>query len=256
MGKISDAMQNVVDEIGSSAEARGTALRELSEEAKQLMKDTHNAMKDIHRINEAQAKDLRDRLSSERKAGVEETRGFMEDVEKFIEGIRVRTSEMRSGNQNLLERFHLEHGDMAKTLREGLSSARVKLSSDEKVTADASRQFMEEVHNTNSECREAVREMLDEIASDLGQADQIWTKGLGKKVVRKAVVKEAVQEIKKKAGTEKEKILEVVARHPDGIKLIDMGNELGVDWRTLIGPIKSLVDKDKVEKIDTMYYPQ
>ena len=242
MGKISDAMQNVVDEIRSSAEARGTALRELSEEAKQLMKDADNALKDIHRANQAQAKALRERLSSKEKARVEATREFMG-------GVGVKVSEMRSGTYNLLERFGLEHGDMAKAFRE-------KLSSERKAGVETSREFMEEVHNTNGECREAVRSMLDEIASDLRQADQIWTKGLGKKVVRKAVVKKAVQEIKKKAGTEKEKILEVIARHPEGIKLVDIGNERGVDWRTLIGPTKSLVDEDEVEKIDNMYYPK
>jgi len=242
-------MQNVVDEIRSSAETRGTALRELSEEAKQLMKDADNGMKDIHNANQAQAKDLRDRLSSERKAGVEETREFMEDVEKFIEGIRVRVSEMRSGSQNLLERFHLEHGDMAKALRE-------KLSSDREAGVEATRQFMDQVHKTNNESREAVRAMLDQVASDLGQAAQIWTEGLKGRIVPEAAAKKVVKKIEKKLGVEKDKILEVVTRHPEGIKLIDIGNELGVDWRTLIGPVKSLVDEDKVEKIDTVYYPK
>jgi hypothetical protein len=253
MGKISDAMQSVADEIRSSAETRGTALRALLNESKQLMKDIHRTnveeakatrdmLEQFDREHEDVAKALREKLSSEDKARVEASREFMEDV-----GVTI--SEIRSATQNLLERFGLEHGDMAKALRE-------KLSSERKAGAETSRQFMEEVHNTNSECREAVRRMLDEVASDLGQAHQIWTKGLGKKVVPEAVVKKAVQEIKKKAETEKEKILEVIARHPEGIRLVDIGNERGVDWRTLIGPTKSLVDEDKMEKIDNMYYPK
>jgi len=238
MGKISDAMQNVVDEIRSSTEARGTALRELSEETKQLIKDADSAMKDIHNVNQVQAKALRERLSSEEKARLEATQQFMEEV-----GIEV--SEMCSGTHNLLERFHLEHGEMAKALRE-------KLSSEEKARLEATRQFMEEVHKTNNQGRDAVREMLDEIGSDLRQAGQIWTKEV--KIVPEAAAKK--KEIKKKPAEEKEKILEVIARHPEGVKLIDIGNEMGVDWRTLIGSTKSLVDEDKVEKIDTIYYPQ
>lgn len=249
MGKISDAIQNVVDEIRSSAEARGTAVRALLDESKQLMKDIHSTnteeakgtrdMLERFRLeHQNMTKALRESLSSEEKARLEATRQFMEKV-----GIEV--SEMRSGTHNLLERFHLEHGDMAKALRE-------KLSSEERSREEATRQFMEEVHKTNNQCRDAVREMLDEIGSDLRQARQIWTKEV--KIAPEAAAKE--EEIKKKPEEEKEKILEVIARHPEGIKLIDIGNELGMDWRALIGSVKSLVDEDKVEKIDTMYYPQ
>ncbi len=243
MGKISDAIQNVVDEIRSSAEARGTALRELSEETKQLIKDADNAMKDIHNTNQTQAKTVRERLSSERKAGINASRELMGDIKESIDEVKVKVSEMRSGTHNLLQRFHLEHGDMA---------FREKLSSEEKARLEATRQFMEEVHQTNNQGRDAVREMLDEIGSDLRQADQIWTKEV--KIAPEAAAKK--KETKKKPEEEKEKILEVIARHPEGVKLIDIGNELGVDWRGLIGSVKSLVDEDKVEKIDTMYYPQ
>jgi len=111
---------------------------------------------------------------------------------------------------------------------------------------------MEEVHQTNNQGRDAVREMLGEIDSDIRQAGQIWRKK-GKIATKAAAEKE---EIKKKPEEEKDKVLEVIARHPEGVKLINIGNELGVDWRTLIGPTKSLVDEDEVEKIDTMYYPK
>jgi gas vesicle protein len=237
MGKISDAMQNVVDEVRSSAETRGAALREISEETQYLMKDTHNVLKEIHRTNQARAKSLRDRLSSERKAGVKDTRELMQDVKKFIEGTRVRVSEMRSGTHNHIDQLHLERRDVAKALREKLLSERKKIFSEREAIAKAAQEFMANV------------------TSDLREAHRIWTEEGKEKAMPETVARE-VEEIERERGGQKQKILEVVARHPDGIKLIDMGNELGVDWRTLIGPIKSLMDKDKVEKIDTMYYPQ
>ena len=238
MGKISDGMQNVVDEICSSAEARGTALRETREKAGQLMKDADNAMKDIHNVNQAQAKALREKLSSQEKARAQANQEFMKEI-------KVEVSELRSDTDNFIERLRMEHGDMAKALRE-------KLSSEERARAQATQQFMEEVHQTNNQGRDAVREMLGEINSDIRQAGQIWRKK-GKIATKAAAEKE---EIKKKPEQEKDKVLEVIARHSEGVKLIDIGNELGVDWRTLIGPTKSLVDKDEVEKIDTMYYPK
>jgi len=54
-----------------------------------------------------------------------------------------------------------------------------------------------------------------------------------------------------------EKMLEVIDKYPEGgIRLVDIGNELGVDWRTLIGSVKSLVDGGQVEKIENVYYPK
>jgi len=231
MGKISDAMQNVVDEICSSSEARGTALRETREKTRQLMKDMHN-------VHQAQAKALREKLSSEEKARAQANQEFMKEI-------KVEVSELRSDTDNFTERLRMEHGDMAKALRE-------KLSSEEKARAQATQEFMEEVHQTNNQGRDAVREMLGEFNSDIRQAGQIWRKGV--RIATEAPAEK--EEIKKKPEEEKEKVLEVIARHPEGVKLIDIGNELGVDWRTLIGPTKSLVDEADVEKIDTMYYPK
>jgi hypothetical protein len=52
-----------------------------------------------------------------------------------------------------------------------------------------------------------------------------------------------------------ERVMHVIAGHPEGIRLVEIGNELGVDWRGLIGAVKFLMDDGKVEKIDNIYYP-
>jgi len=62
--------------------------------------------------------------------------------------------------------------------------------------------------------------------------------------------------VEEPAPSPEDQILEAVARHPEGIRLVDIGNELGVDWRTLIGAVKPLVDEGRVEKIDSLYYPK
>lgn len=51
-------------------------------------------------------------------------------------------------------------------------------------------------------------------------------------------------------------VLEVVAKHPEGIRLVDIGEELNLDWRGLIGPVKALWDEDRLEKVDNLYYPK
>ena len=55
--------------------------------------------------------------------------------------------------------------------------------------------------------------------------------------------------------TETNRILRVIEKHPEGIKLVDLGNALGVNWRTLIGPVGSLLEEEKIGKVDSIYYP-
>jgi len=122
---------------------------------------------------------------------------------------------------------------------------------------------MDEIRKTNNEHRETARKMLGEIASDLRQASQMWAEIGEKKIAPEAAPEKVVEEVEEKPEVKavppisnREKILGVVGRYPEGIKLVDIGNELGVNWRGLIVDVKFLVDEDTVEKIDNMYYPK
>lgn len=53
-----------------------------------------------------------------------------------------------------------------------------------------------------------------------------------------------------------EKILAVVADHHKGISLVDIGNELGVDWRGLIITANRLVAEKRIDKTESLYYPK
>ena len=53
-----------------------------------------------------------------------------------------------------------------------------------------------------------------------------------------------------------ERILAVIQRHSEGVSIVDIGNELGVDWRSLIATLQSLEEERKIERINTMYYPR
>lgn len=55
--------------------------------------------------------------------------------------------------------------------------------------------------------------------------------------------------------SEEEGVLGIIKRHRQGVRLIDIGNELGVDWRSLIGVIRGLMAEGKIEKVENLYYP-
>lgn len=69
------------------------------------------------------------------------------------------------------------------------------------------------------------------------------------------------KKVERKTGEEpeeiipEERVLRVIRSHPEGIRLVDIGNELGVNWRTFIGAARTLVEEARVEKVDNVYYP-
>lgn len=50
-------------------------------------------------------------------------------------------------------------------------------------------------------------------------------------------------------------VLRVIARHPEGVRALDIGNELGVDWRRVPAVAGRLVDDAMVEQIAHEFYP-
>jgi hypothetical protein len=50
-------------------------------------------------------------------------------------------------------------------------------------------------------------------------------------------------------------VLRVIQQRPEGINPVDIGNHLGIDWRSTIGPAQALVNEGKVEQIGSELYP-
>jgi hypothetical protein len=64
------------------------------------------------------------------------------------------------------------------------------------------------------------------------------------------------QKTRTEATRQEELILDTIQRHPEGVSIITVGNELGVDWRSLAEAAQSLFKHRKIEGIGIMYYPQ
>ena len=53
----------------------------------------------------------------------------------------------------------------------------------------------------------------------------------------------------------KNDMIRVIEKHPEGVSLTEIGNELGADWRGLVNWSHRLVLDGKVEKFDDLFYP-
>jgi len=52
-----------------------------------------------------------------------------------------------------------------------------------------------------------------------------------------------------------ERVFRVIEAHPEGITLVAIGEELGIDWRQLIAPVNMLLAEGRVKKRDRSYFP-
>ena len=50
-------------------------------------------------------------------------------------------------------------------------------------------------------------------------------------------------------------VLRVIQQRPEGIHPVEIGNQLGIDWRSTVGPAQALVDEGMVERIGSDLYP-
>ena len=151
---------------------------------------------------------------------------------------RVAVSESRSNTHSLLSRSHLER-------------------------IEAARQMMSNTCRAVKDICRATRSTLGEFATDLRGAHQAWA-GVKKALMPEAALVEellaeeavtAEEEVGAEEPAQKERVFFAIQRHPEGLSIVDIGNELGVDWRSLTGVVRFLVEERKIERIDSMYYP-
>lgn len=50
------------------------------------------------------------------------------------------------------------------------------------------------------------------------------------------------------------RVLQIIQDHPEGVRALDVGNELGVDWRRVLGTTRTLTNAGLVEQIDQDFY--
>jgi hypothetical protein len=192
-----------------------------------------------------------DRLSKAMQTLVEQVR-FSADARQGA------LAQIRSNTRAALDRYGRERRDMAQAARR------------------RARGQIAEIRGAAGALRHSTRLVLGGVASDVRAAAQLWSHTpMGRDFPPPATTRveekptaasKAASATSKPAAapkeperhakpSESERVMGIVRAHEDGIRLVDIGNKLGVDWRGLIAVTKSLLEEGKVEKIDSLYYP-
>ncbi|MBP9014961.1 MAG: hypothetical protein KBH15_00455, partial [Candidatus Atribacteria bacterium] len=121
--------------------------------------------------------------------------------------------------------------------------------------------MLSDFHKVQEEIRADLKEMSaswQELTSSLQEKRRgvkpVSTVSEGKKT--KEEVLEKVEKMGEETSEkEKEQVLNLIKSHPEGIKLVEIGAEIGKDWRWYITITKELVEENKIRKEDNLYYP-
>jgi len=308
MASLAEAMATIVQQIQADAQLRAAHLDQLQRSTKAFLQTCAEADRQRCAALRQEARALTQQLKAGERSRLEATQRFMRETRQAIQSIGVRVSELRSDTHNLVQRFSLEHRDMARALRNTLAAATRARMDRARTTAREGQYRMNTLRqqlrsqaqhlqasllNANNERKQATRRAMHAVAEDVRQASRLWKDELKKKAPHSiaeagTVVQEPIQEMPEalapvaepspvivapvvedeaaaqaavgegeptRLASEAERVMHVIAAHPDGVRLVEIGNELGVDWRGLIGAVKFLLDEGKVEKIDNVYYP-
>ncbi len=230
-------------------------------EVASFLVETNNMMKTFANEHSEMSAELRAKLKADLNLRQDETRTLLNQFNE-------RLAEISKENMQMAETLHAELSKSRSDLKES-DAQRLK---DFKVT-------MGDIQGRVSEIQGFVNSFLGDLKSDRILASEIWDKlaivkaGIGnvvqvvpvvEKQVRKAekpqepVVKPAPQpqadaQEEEMEFTLEEKILDHLAKHPEGVRVSDMEEPLE-STRMKIGYIaKQLLEEGKITKVDNLY---
>jgi hypothetical protein len=54
---------------------------------------------------------------------------------------------------------------------------------------------------------------------------------------------------------QEKRLLQAIQRHPEGVSIVDIGNELGVDFRRLLSSTDALLASGQIDQVQELFYP-
>ena len=186
------------------------------------------------------------------------------ELARFKADLVATGSERKAYIKNLLDDFERVHQEMAENMRAELAKLKPELEAGERERKWAISSMLEEFRKEVGETSAAWKELLAHMQSLRGQLTITGAAGVEAAVEVKPIeeaIEEPVEEAEEEELEEEEKtalkdqILDVLGDNPDGLRMTDIADDLGIEnWRSLIPVIGELLDEDKIIKKDSTYY--
>jgi len=245
-------------------------VEETRAEIKHRVDEVSKLLKDFDKAHAEMAAQLKADLA---KVKPELATGEAERVEETRAEIKHRVDEV----SKLLKDFDKAHADMAAQLKADLAKVKPELAKDE----------AERVKQTQIEIKErvgAVTDLLDDFRKEREEAATAWqnlvstmerVRGkkapapVAEKVVKKpeakaeiveelpeeeAVARAAPVEVTPEVAELQHRVFEYLADHPDGTRMVVLEREFGIARIQMARILRNLMDDNKVEKRDLLYF--
>jgi phage-related protein len=273
--RIKEEMEKLGEEIIGSYDVRVERIEQLKKETEEALKSSRDLLNNFQNVHKKMSLELRKDLAKgaeRRKAEVSKT---LEDTQKMMNEFKISRIQMsKELKENLTTGVERRKEEVSKTLEDAK-----KMMDDFKVShGQMSKELKKNLTKSNQGIKSEVSRMLndfrstqDKLRADLEKASLSWQQTAStlqekrsgvkpipkvreKKIVKKELPKPEQNKIKENLS-DKQQTLALIKKHPEGIKLSEIGAELGKDWRWYIVTVKELMEENKIRKEENLYYP-
>jgi len=213
------------------------------------------------------------------------------DLAKGVERRKAEVSKTLEDTQKMMNEFKISRIQMSKELKESLTTGVERRKAEVSKTLDDTKKMMDDFKVSHSQMSKELKKNLtksnqgiksevsrmlndfrstqDKLRADLEKASLSWQqtastlqeKRSGVKPIPEVLEKKIIKEkLPKKTKiveelSDKEQVLMLIRKHPEGIKLTEIGASLEKDWRWYIVTVKELMEENKIRKEENLYYP-
>jgi len=210
--------------------------KSLADFVKDLTKNVGDTMTRIQKAHKEMADNLKESLE---KGETDRLKDFKDMMGYITKGIK----EIENYVANKLKEFHDTHADMSKELKKDLDKYVAGIVSETK-------KLMKDYEGERKKMATNWQSMAATMAKKRGIMPKVEAE------VKVRPVEEAIEEEEVTPEMDlDEKVLQFIDKHPEGVRVGDMEEPLGVARMRLGVIAKKLLEEGKVRKEGTMYFP-
>lgn len=268
---IADGMKRITENIVTSHDVRVKALDNLVADTRKTLKGFAS---DRKKMSKEQAKNLSDFVEGLSKS-VEDMLKEFQKSHKHMSNNQAKSladfvNNLTNDVGSMLNGFQKERGKMSKELKNKLAKevkeietyVKKRLKEFDEAHIEMSDALKESLAKYVGDIISGVKRLLGEYRLDMKKAANAW-QGMSRTLVNarkgRSVVSEVEEEeVPPETGMEEleERVLEFINSYPEGVKVSEMEEPLGVA-RTRLGVIaKRLLEEGKVRKEENLYFPK
>ena len=266
---IAQLRETVKMDLKGFQDSRTTIAKKLRADLAKSVSDMKSAvstqLKEMDAAHTTMSRELKTDLAKIRPALAEEDRKRQAEAREFIGELCQAVAEGKAAVKTLLSEFDDAHATMSKELKVDLGKICPALKEEDRKRQSETREFMGELGGVVAEGKAGTRALLRNFSEVQAGARDEWQilsaimqeKKGGPMIQMEPPAEEMAEEaaeITPEIGNIRDRVFEYLANHPDGTRLVEVEQEFGLARIQMAKMLGNLIDDNKVEKRDMLYF--